>query len=94
MTKGQRAAAATTPATQKKNLLYDYIFLCFLLGNDFVPKSPALNIRNKGLGFLLSCYGELAATLAAEGAGAETNLTDGTRIHWGTWRGCLDGVKE
>ena len=89
MQKGQHSANVL--ATQKKNLLYDYIFLCFLLGNDFVPKSPALNIRNKGLGFLLSCYGELVATLAAESDNArrekiKTNLTDGARIHWGNVR--------
>ena len=87
MTKGQRTSA---PPSQKKNLLYDYIFLCFLLGNDFVPKSPALNIRNKGLAFLLSCYDELVGTLTTESTttatAMKTNLTDGTHIHWGNVR--------
>ena len=36
--------------------LHDYIFICFLVGNDFVPKTPSINIRNKGIDFLLQCY--------------------------------------
>lgn len=34
----------------------DYITLSFLLGNDFLPHSPILNIRTKGISQLLQCY--------------------------------------
>ena len=27
----------------------DYTFLCFILGNDFIPKIPWLSIKNKGI---------------------------------------------
>ena len=34
----------------------DYIFICFLLGNDFIKNSPSLNLRYDGLNTLVSLY--------------------------------------
>ena len=38
------------------NILTDYIFICFFLGNDFMPHFPALNIRNGGIHKLTEAY--------------------------------------
>lgn len=37
-------------------MLDDYIFLCFLIGNDFIPKIPWLNIKYGGLDKILNAY--------------------------------------
>ena len=68
---------------QQKNRIYDYIFLCFFLGNDFMPHFPAANIRTGGIDKLLNAY---KATLG----GTNENLTDGKTIYWKNVR-CLVG---
>ena len=59
---------------QQKNKLYDYIFLCFFLGNDFMPHFPSINIRNNGIYKLISAYKNTI--------GKNKNLTDGKKIYW------------
>ena len=41
------------------NKIYDYILLCFFLGNDFMPHFPALNIRTNGIQILMEAYASL-----------------------------------
>ena len=64
---------------QQKNKVFDYIFLCFFLGNDFLPHFPAINIRSGGVDKLLNAY---KATIG------ETNgyITDGNIINWNNLR--------
>lgn len=41
------------------NVINDFIFICYLLGNDFLPHLPALDIYSNGLDILLEKYMEL-----------------------------------
>lgn len=43
------------------NRIYDYAFMCFFLGNDFLPHFPSLNIRTHGINALLNIYNQLFA---------------------------------
>ena len=38
------------------NVIADFIFICYFLGNDFLPHIPSLNIHNSGIEHLLSNY--------------------------------------
>ena len=61
---------------QEKNRLYDYIFLCFFLGNDFMPHFPSIPIRHGGIHILKSAYYNILGR-------SNKNLTNGKEIHWG-----------
>ena len=65
-------------STSQRNKVYDYIFLCFFLGNDFMPHFPAINIRTGGVDKMLNAY---KATI-----GPDENLCDGKTINWANVR--------
>ena len=54
--------------------MYDYIFICFFLGNDFLPHFPALNIRTDGITRITSAYKQ---TLSKVG-----NIINNQKIVW------------
>lgn len=72
---------------QETNRLYDYIFMTFLLGNDFIPHFPALNIRTYGIDHLMDAY---AATLG----NTDKNITDGKKIYWCNLRLLINKLQE
>jgi len=43
-----------------KQLVYDFILICFMLGNDFLPHIPSLEISNEGLDVLMETYPRIA----------------------------------
>lgn len=73
--------------TIEKNKLYDYILICFFLGNDFMPHFPALNIRTNGINILMSAYEN---TIVKK----KTNLTDGKKIFWNEIRELLEFISK
>lgn len=48
--------------TNDYHRLYDYVFMCFLLGNDFLPHFPSLNLRSDGVDVLLETYKSVFGT--------------------------------
>lgn len=38
------------------NFVNDFIFVCYFLGNDFLPHFPSIDIKTHGLEYLLDCY--------------------------------------
>ena len=65
-------------SVSQRNKVYDYIFLGFFLGNDFMPHFPAINIRTGGVDKMMNAY---RATI-----GPDENLCDGRTIHWNNVR--------
>ena len=71
---------------KEKHCTLDYIFLCFLLGNDFMPHFPALNIRTNGIQILLDAYNTLFNN-------NETIIKD-NKIVWGNLRKLIEMIAK
>lgn len=57
------------------NRTHDYIFICFFLGNDFMPHFPSVNIRTGGVDKMIQAY---KATIGH----TREQLTNGKKIFW------------
>ena len=75
------------PTFSSKNILYDYIFICFLLGNDFLPHFPSLNIITHGINILMSAYYN---TLGVN----KKNIINNATIKWGNFKLLINWIKE
>jgi len=106
-------ASADVPAikicpTVKKHLVYDYIFMFFLMGNDFMPHFPSMNIRTTGPDTVMNAYKiTFQNTLTVEQAQQPTairmnrsfiHMDDGSanalRINWDSVRDFVQCLAE
>jgi 5'-3' exonuclease len=68
----------TMKTLPRRHAISDYIFISFLLGNDFIPHMPALNIRTNGIDRIFDAY---RATISKK-----THLTQQGRINWSAFK--------
>ena len=63
----------------QENKIYDYIFICFMLGNDFMPHFPSLNIRTSGIDRIMETYRNILGR-------QNKNIINNGKIIWKNYR--------
>ena len=72
--------------TMAKRKMLDYVFISFMLGNDFLPHFPALNIRTNGMDILLDTYFDTIPE--------HKSLNDGKKINWKLFKKFVSRLAE
>ena len=87
----------------KKHLVYDYIFMFFFMGNDFMPHFPSMNIRTTGPDTVMNAYNAtFQNTITADTDNGTKNRSfihhstgaDPLRIHWANVRAFVQCLAE
>jgi len=51
---------------RRKNAILDFVFMCFLVGNDFLPTIPTLGILENGIDIMLDVYKSISSHITSE----------------------------
>lgn len=70
-------AKNTNKEVSFERVIDDFVFLCFFVGNDFLPHLPSLDIRDGALDFLINVYKRILPSLGdyITNHGGEVNLS-------------------
>jgi 5'-3' exoribonuclease 1 len=68
-----------------ERFINDYVLICFLVGNDFIPRLPSFEIATGSLDFLLRYYKQQFNGVY---------LTDGAWINWDRFQDFLIGLQR
>jgi 5'-3' exoribonuclease 2 len=63
-----------------KRIINDFIFMCYFLGNDFLPHIPSLDIHNDGIEYLIINYAEAMSEIILETNNLDYLLNDNGNI--------------
>ncbi|GEQ70569.1 hypothetical protein JCM33374_g4247 [Metschnikowia sp. JCM 33374] len=53
----------TSFAWDLERAIDDWVFMCFFVGNDFLPHMPALSVRDNGIDILVGCWKQVITKL-------------------------------
>lgn len=73
----------TNDAVCSKQLVQDYVFLCFLLGNDFLHHIPSLTVKENGTHMLIKAYSKSITK-------GKTSLVKKDKLEQGLFEECID----
>ena len=80
---------------RKMRIIRDYIFICFMLGNDFMPHFPALNIRTIGIDLLLNAYNHVLGSIGKYlTSGVQSESEPEVKIVWGNLKKLVQHLAE
>lgn len=79
---------------ENKNIIFDYILICFLLGNDFLPHFPSINIRTQGIQILIHTYKETFLKQSQHSNKTKEYLTSNNKIIWKNLRLFISKLAE
>ena len=90
----QHQVSAKIEFQSEKCRIFDYIFICFMLGNDFMPHFPALNIRTGGIDTLLDAYRQTTGCNPGEYIICYDESHGSYKINWANYKKYIEYLAD